>query len=82
MWTEITNPCRQGCQMTILIKSQTVLKRPEKGQNDCLKARKRPNCICGITMLLPQKTFKSQEYQKSYLKLRLSLAWHCTGAHY
>jgi len=25
-------------------------KRPEKGQTDCLKARKKPNIICGIAI--------------------------------
>jgi len=44
---------------------------------------KKPNCICGMVIPLSQGTFKLQEYQTIFSsKLRLSLAWHCTGAHY
>jgi len=64
-------------------KPSSAKQRPRKGQTECLKARKKPNCICGIVIPLSQKTFKLQEYQKCFSsKLRLSLAWHCTGAHY
>jgi len=37
-------------------KPNTAKKRPEKGQTDCLKARKK-HCISGITMPLPQENF-------------------------
>jgi len=43
-------------------------KMPEKGQNDCLKAKKKPNFICGIAIPLSQKTSKLQEYQKLFLR--------------
>jgi len=55
--------------------------RPEKGQTDCLKARKKPNFICGIAILLSQKIYELQEYQKNFLQNQgLNFAWHCTGA--
>jgi len=38
--------------MKISIKSQTVLK---KGQTDCIKARKKPNFVCGIAIPLSQR---------------------------
>jgi len=54
-----------------------------KSHSDCLKGRKKPNCICGISMPLSQKKhFNYKNIKTNYLKLRLSLPWHCTGAHY
>jgi len=53
-----------------------------KSHTDCLKGRKQPNCICGILMIPSQKKINYKNIKKNYLKLRLSLAWHCTGAHY
>jgi len=56
-----------------------MLKRPEKGQTDWLKARKKPNFICVIAIPLSQKTSKLQAYQRKFSsKLRLNLAWHYT----
>jgi len=43
---------RQGCQIKIAIKSQTVL---EKGQTDYSKARKERNYVGGIRFPLVQK---------------------------
>jgi len=49
-------------------KQNNAKKRPEKGETNCLKARQNPNFICGIASSLPQKTSKSPEYQKSFLR--------------
>jgi len=52
----------QGYQRKISIKKpNSGNKRPEKGQTDCLKARKKQNCSCVVTMPSSQKTFKLQE---------------------
>jgi len=61
-------------------KPNNAKKRAAKGQTDCLKARKKAKlylryCHCFVT-----KISKLQEYQKKSSKLRLNLAWHCTGA--
>jgi len=67
--------------MKISIKSQTILEGLEEGQTDYSKARKKPNCICGIANPLSQKISNLQEYEKKYSsKLRLNLAWRCTEA--
>jgi len=49
-------------------KPNNAKKRPEKGQTDCLKARKKPNFICGIAFPFPQKASKLQEYEKKILR--------------
>ena len=72
---------RQGCQMKISIKSQTMQKRGQKkGQTDCLKVRKKPNFICSIAIPLSQKTSKLQEYQNFFFEIKikscLSLYWN------
>jgi len=36
-------------------KPNSAKKRPEKVQTDCLKARKKPNFICGIVVSLSQR---------------------------
>jgi len=64
-------------------KSNSAKKRSEKGQTDCLKARKEPNFVCGVTIPLSQKTSELQEYHSNFSsKIILTFAWHCTGAHY
>jgi len=39
----------------ISIKSQTVLKRGQKGQTHCLKARKKANFVCGVAFPLSHR---------------------------
>jgi len=52
-------------------------KRPEKGYTVCLKARKKPDFVSGITTPLSQKTSKLQQYQKKFLqKSCLALYWN------
>jgi len=55
-------------------------KRQEKGQTDCLKARKKPNFICGIAISLSQKHLNYKNIKKFSSKLGLNLDWHCSGA--
>jgi len=43
-------------------KPNIAKKRPEKGQTDCLKARKKPIFVFDIALPLLQKTSKLQEY--------------------
>ena len=70
----------QGCQMKISIKCQTMLKRGQKKAKPIVKGQKKCQTVFAVLpCLCHKKTFKLQE--KKYLKLRLSLAWHCTGAH-
>ena len=61
-----------------------MLKRVQKnGQSDWLKARKKPSFIYGIVIPCHRETYELQEYQKKFVsKLRVSLFWHCTEAHY
>jgi len=63
-------------------KPNTAKKRPEKGQTDCLKAGKKQTVFLVLPCLCHKKTFKLQQCQKNYLKLKLNLAWQCIGAHY
>jgi len=56
--------------MKISIKSQTILKRPEKRQTDCLKARKKPNFIFGIAILSSHKISKLQGYQQIFSEIK------------
>jgi len=61
-------------------KPNNAKKTPEKGQTTCLKARKKPHFICGIAIPLSQKAHKLQAYPIFSSKLRLNIAWRCTGA--
>jgi len=61
-------------------KPNNAKKRPEKGQTDCLKARKTPSFMCGIAIPLSQKTQITSISKFFSSKLRLNLAWHCTEA--
>jgi len=73
--------CKHGCQINFNEKKNNAKKRPKKGQTDCLKARKKPNFICGIAIPLSQKHLNYKNIKKNFSsKLRLNLAWHCTGA--
>ena len=68
--------------MKISIKKQTVLKRPENSQADCLKASKKSNFVV-LLFFCHKETSRLQEYHsKLSSKLSLSLAWPCTGANY
>jgi len=69
----------QGCQMKISMKSQTMLKRPEKDQTDCLKAKNNPNFVCGIAIPLSQKNVIYKDIKNIFfqirIKSRLALYW-------
>ena len=51
----------------------------QRGQTDCLKARKKPNFICSLAIPLSQKTSKLQEHQNFLLEIKnkscLALYW-------
>jgi len=49
-------------------KPNNAKQRPEKSQTGCLKARKKPNFICGIAILLSQKPSKLEESQHIFLR--------------
>ena len=59
-----------------------MLKRGQKKAkpSDCLKARIKPNFVCGIAIHLSQKTSKLQEHKKFSSEIRINLAWYCTRA--
>jgi len=65
--------------MKISIKSQTMQKRGQKGQTDCLKARKKAN-FAVLLFLCHKKHLNYKNINFVFSKLRLNLAWHCTGA--
>jgi len=62
-------------------KPNNAKKRPERGQAHCLKARKKPNFICGIAIPLKQNTCPvNYKNKKKISKLNINLSWHCVGA--
>ena len=64
-------------------KLNSAKKRPEESQNNLLKARKKPNFICGIALpLLQRNIWITRNNNKFFSKLRLSLFSHCIEAHY
>ena len=70
------------CQMKISIKSQTVLKRGQEKPYRLFKDQKKAKLYLSYFHAFVTKKFFNYKNIKKYLKLRLSLAWHCTGAHY
>ena len=49
-------------------KPNSAKKRPEKGQTDCLKARKKPNCICSVAIPLKQRNISITRISNNFLR--------------
>ena len=51
-------------------KPNSAKKRPENGQTDCLKARKKPNYLRNYHAFVTKKYLNYKNYKKNYFKLR------------
>jgi len=52
-------------------KPNNAEKRPEKGQTDCLKARKKTNFICCIANPLSQKLLLYKNIKKNFSEIKI-----------
>ena len=71
----------QGCQMKISIKSQTMQKRGQKRPNRLFKGQQKSQTSFAVLPSLCHKKHLNYKNIKIFSsKVRLNLAWHCTGA--